>query len=744
MIDRRKTPWGAFMVLLILMAILVYYLCGLFKIPGVSLSNYQEKFLHILQHPFSNWWTEQTLSFMGVALIAWVMLVAWYTNYYRNTHLGAENGTEQWGDVKRLSKTLRDKREENNTLLSRNIAVSNTLLSNRNMLVIGGSGSYKTTSIVAPNLLLASNTNVFLDIKGELLRKFGKYLVSKGILVKSLNLINPEESDRYNPFAYIEKETDLIRLITNMQASVKPPDAMKGDPFWDDGVALYLQAMFYYEWLQSKEEGRQGTLNNILRLVNLENRRVDEEGTTALQVEMDRLAALKGDSYPPVRDYRKLKEGATETVRSIIIMVNAMLRLCEISSIRRILEDDDMDIKSLGLGVGGDPSKKTALFLVMPDNDPSFNFFISMFYTQLFDVLTRTADFECGGFLPIHVRLWADEFYAGPKPNNTEVLMGTIRGRNMSIVPVLQSAAQIKALFTQDKWEIFMDNCAAVVYLGSGPASYSTHKYISDLLGEMTIDTRTDGISKGSHGNSSINNARAGRALMTPAEVKRMPRNHCIIFLEGQYPIYDKKAIPFQTKRWLEAQRMALPKGYKHPVKVIYNEETMSYRTITKKASIQFLDKKDVEFYKMAEKTDETIKVFEMEEKDFLYLNWRKQPPLTEEEISDIFQQAKQQAKKDGRTAEDGSQDVPEDVLAYQALQKAGSGESGKQAVWDLSGSLAECIKRYAKELTDEQMNEILEGMEAGLSEKQVKSYFHLPAEKMNQYKRAYIFGMGN
>ena len=337
MIDRRKTPWGAFMVLLILMAILVYYLCGLFKIPGVSLSNYQEKFLHILQHPFSNWWTEQTLSFMGVALIAWVMLVAWYTNYYRNTHLGAENGTEQWGDVKRLSKTLRDKREENNTLLSRNIAVSNTLLSNRNMLVIGGSGSYKTTSIVAPNLLLASNTNVFLDIKGELLRKFGKYLVSKGILVKSLNLINPEESDRYNPFAYIEKETDLIRLITNMQASVKPPDAMKGDPFWDDGVALYLQAMFYYEWLQSKEEGRQGTLNNILRLVNLENRRVDEEGTTALQVEMDRLAALKGDSYPPVRDYRKLKEGATETVRSIIIMVNAMLRLCEISSIRRIM-----------------------------------------------------------------------------------------------------------------------------------------------------------------------------------------------------------------------------------------------------------------------------------------------------------------------------------------------------------------------------------------------------------------------
>ena len=169
-------------------------------------------------------------------------------------------------------------------------------------------------------------------------------------------------------------------------------------------------------------------------------------------------------------------------------MANAMLRLCETASIKRIFDGDDIDIKSLGLGIDRNPAKKTALFLVMPDNDESFNFLISMFYTQLFDVLLRTADFECGGSLPIHVRLWADEFYAGPKPLNTEKLMGTIRSRNLSIVPVLQSIAQIKAVFPQDKWEIFLDNCAAVIYLGSGPASYSTHEYISKLLGDMTID----------------------------------------------------------------------------------------------------------------------------------------------------------------------------------------------------------------------------------------------------------------
>ena len=142
-----------------------------------------------------------------------------------------------------------------------------------------------------------------------------------------------------------------------------------------------------------------------------------------------------------------------------------------------------MEIRSLGTGAENIPGKKTALFLVMPDNDPSFNFLISMFYTTMFDVLIHTADHECGGALPIHVRLWADEFYAGPKPSKTESLMGTIRGRNISIVPILQSIAQIKALFQQDKWEIFVENCAITIYMGSGPGAKSTHKYISELLG---------------------------------------------------------------------------------------------------------------------------------------------------------------------------------------------------------------------------------------------------------------------
>lgn len=735
MIEKRKTPWWAFIIGLFILLILAYFGCGLLKLDGVTINNYQQKLLYIFTHPFRNWWTKKTPAFMSVVFVAWIMFIAYYLDQNRNYHFGVENGSEQWADVNKLSKTLRDsKNEKNNTYLSERIAVSNNALSNMNMLVIGGSGSYKTTSVLTPNLLLAGMTNVILDIKGDLLRKHGNYLKEHGVKVKSFNLINPEESDRYNPMQYLQKETDVIRLITNMQASVKPPDAQKGDPFWDDGVALYLQAMFFHEWLTAKEENRKPTLNNILKLVNMESKHVgdgEEDDKTELQLEMDRLAELHGDDYPPVRDYRKLKEGATETVRSIIIMVNAMLRLCETSALKRLFEDDDIDIPSLGLGVDGNPNKKTALFLVMPDNDQSFNFLISMFYTQLFDVLIRIADHKCHGSLPIHVRLWADEFYAGPKPTNTEVLMGTIRSRNLSIVPILQSIAQIKAVFPQEKWEVFLDNCAVMIYLGSGPAAFSTHEYISKLLGEMTIDTRNDGVTTGSHGSSSLNNQRAGRGLMTPGEVKRLGRKKCLIFMEGQYPILDWKNLPFETPEWKESERLAGKEGYKHPVRVVYNPKTMTYRTIRNESKFQAIDKKDVAFYKEAEKTDNSIKVCEVNEEEFLYLNFNVEPKPTEEELIQMLIQNRNEMEESKEKPESNNSKVP----------KFGTNKKNtdtKQDEWNLSGSIEQCIIRYASRLNGEQINQILLGLEQGLTDEQVKSYFTLPADKMKQQRNMF------
>ena len=746
MVEKRKLPWGMLAALLVGLLVISYFLSGLTTLDGVTLANWQDKLLYVILHPLQNWWNDLTVTFMGSALIVWIGIVTYLMDYYRNRQVGVEYGSEQWADIKQIQRTLMNKEETKNTLLSQNVAVDNGKLSNMNMLVIGNSGSYKSTTLVIPNALLASMTNVFLDIKGELLRKTGKYLQNQGVTIKVFNLINPEESDRWNPFVYIRDEVGLVKLITNLQEAVKPPDAMKGDPFWDQAVSLYLMSLFSYEWLRQEREKKEhpeqyqaATLPRVLALANLEMQPGTEEGSTRLKERMDRLAKDYGADYPPVRDYRKLKGNmeAQETVSCVILMVNAMLRLCEIPAIKRILESDDMDIKSLGTGADGIPGKKTALFLVMPDNDPSFNFLISMFYTTMFDVLIHAADHEYRGALPIHVRLWADEFYAGPKPTRTEVLMGTIRGRNMSIVPILQSIAQAKALFPQDKWEIFIENCAVLIYMGSGPAAKSTHKFISELIGEMTIDVRNDGRTYGAHGNVNIQNQKLGRSLMTPAAVKRMSRENCILFIEGQYPVFDQKVIPFQIPRWKEMEKLAGEDGYHHSVKVIFDEEKRTYFTIETKKQIQFLSKEQSEAYKEMAKKDDTIYYREIEKEAFLYLNFRKYPKPTEEEITKAFQ-VERQARIDLLK----QQELPEDVKLYQEMEGQESPkeerDSNKQER-DLSGSILDCMERYHTILSKEQKEIMIESLEKGLTEEQVKHLMFYPAEKMYQYQRAFL-----
>ena len=309
--------------------------------------------------------------------------------------------------------------------------------------------------------------------------------------------------------------------------------------------------------------------------------------------------------------------------------------------------------------------------------------------------------------------------------------MGTIRSRNLSIVPILQSIAQIKAVFPQEKWEVFLDNCAVMIYLGSGPAAFSTHEYISKLLGEMTIDTRNDGVTTGSHGSSSLNNQRAGRGLMTPGEVKRLDRKKCLIFMEGQYPILDWKNLPFETPEWKESERLAGKEGYKHPVRVVYNPKTMTYRTIRNESKFQAIDKKDVAFYKEAEKTDNSIKVCEVNEEEFLYLNFNVEPKPTEEELIQMLIQNRNEMEESKEKPESNNSNVP----------KFGTNKKNtdtKQDEWNLSGSIEQCIIRYASRLDGEQINQILLGLEQGLTDEQVKSYFILPADEMKQQRNMF------
>lgn len=727
MTQKRKPPWGMFFIGLVLILIAAYYIAGLFSLDGVTMQNYQDKLTYILMHPFRNWLNNKTSAVMGIALVAWAMFICYYLTYYRDFHPDQEHGVAEWADVAKTAKKLYGKGEEPITRLSKNITVNAKALPNMHILILGGSvilggsGDGKTTSLLIPNILLANMTNIILDVKGDLLKNYGGYLKEKkNVTVKSLNFKDMLQSDRYNPFVYIDNYTDMVELITNIQTSVKPPDAQKGDPFWDDGVGLYLQSLFEYEWLQAREENRVASMPGILELVNRETQKIDEDGTTQLQQDMYELEQRYGKDYPPVRDYRKLKEGASETVRSIVIMVNAQLRLFEIPEIKRIFEGtDDIDIPSLGLGVDGNPEKKTALFLVMPSGDSSYNLFINMFYTQLFTVLKRIADNRRNGQLPIHVRLWADEYYAGPKPLNCETLLGEIRSRNMSIIPILQDIAQIKTLYPNDKWEIFTGNCATTVFLGSGATAHTTHQWVSDMLEDMTIDSRSENLGH-SQGGGNLQMNKAGMKLMTPGQISRLPKDDCILFLKGERPIYDKKNWSFTTESFKEAERIAGENGYKNPVYVTYDENNKKYITTRFESRLNYISQEEFEFYEKKSKKDDSIQTFQMDEEAFLYLNFNETPQPSLRELEKMVQEIKVSKINEEEEEKKREEDTVED-----------------REKWDLSGDIIDCFQRYSGKLSAEEQEEIIKGIEEGLTDQEVKRYFILyGADKMRQYRR--------
>ncbi|MCP1110564.1 TraG/TraD/VirD4 family protein [Lachnospiraceae bacterium PAL227] len=344
----------------------------------------------------------------------------------------------------------------------------------------------------------------------------------------------------------------------------------------------------------------------------------------------------------------------------------------------------------------------------------------------------RVADDEIKGPLPIEVEVMADEFYSGPKPSNPDELLGVIRGRNINMVPVLQSVAQIKALFQGDKWETLFDTCATVCYLGSGPTANSTHKWISEILGKRTIDTRTEGLNRGRNTGDSLNFSKAGLALLEPAEVKRMPRDECIILIEGQYPIYDEKAKPFDT----EAFKQAIELGdYIHPVEAIYDEEKMEYITIQvpERKAFRELGKEEVEYYTEKAKTDPGIKLVSIDKKDMLYLNWNRKPRLSEEEIIALYRSNKKDISKED-LPQDAKRDERENIEDTKEVYR-------NKCSWSLEGSIYECIKRYAVQLSEEELEQIFKGIESGLSEKQIKAYFSLSLQEMEIYRRAYEQG---
>ena len=274
--EKKKQPWALFIGLLVGLLILAYYVSGMFLYDGLTLQNAGDVLADVLAHPFRNYINDATIKCLLVAGVVWMLILAQYMTYNRNFQTGKEYGTGEWLDVRQANKALMDTRNDNNRILSQNLKVGVNRLSNYNMLVIGSSGSFKTTSIMHQNLLQFGAAYVVLDVKGDTQRSLGNAFKQAGYTIKSLNFKEPEKSDRYNPCAYIENENDLIRVVKALQSSVRPPTQATGaDPFWDDGVRLYLQCLFYYEWLEAREHHRTPQMNNVIRLVNLENQKTE-------------------------------------------------------------------------------------------------------------------------------------------------------------------------------------------------------------------------------------------------------------------------------------------------------------------------------------------------------------------------------------------------------------------------------------------------------------------------------------
>ena len=541
------------------------------------------KFNAAIKNPFGHYYNANTLRAVIYGSLIYGMAVLMYVTSRRNLMHGKEYGTARFADIRMVNKALADKDESKNRILSNNVRMStDTSVTglNNNMLVIGGSGAGKTFFIVKPNIMqmMLNNSFIATDPKGEIARATANMLKKNGYNVKVLNLIDMAKSDGYNPFRYIREENDVVKLVTNIISNTTPKETAPTDPFWEKSESMFLQALFYYVWLEMPPNRK--NFQSVLDL--LSEAEVDAKGNDSkLTKKMKQLAKTSKlkQNHPAYKQYMKVIRGAGDTVRSIIISANSRLALLENPQILRILSKDDLHLEELGIGVNGDKHTRTALFCIIPDSDKSYNFIVGMLYTQLFQELYFQADFKNDGKLPIQVTLMMDEFANVALPDDFCSLLSTMRSRRISSIIIIQNLAQIKALF-KDTWETITGNCDTLVYLGGNEKS--THQYISEMLGKSTIDKRSTGETRGVHGSASRNYDVLGRELMTPDEVRNMSNKKCLIFIKGFNPIFDDKYIPFRHKNFSQTEDgggkayvhdPSLNKGSLRPVKLLSEKQ---------------------------------------------------------------------------------------------------------------------------------------------------------------------------
>lgn len=569
------------------------------------------KFNAAIKNPFGHYYNANTLRAVIYGSLIYGMAVLMYVTSRRNLMHGKEYGTARFADIRMVNKALADKDESKNRILSNNVRMStDTSVTglNNNMLVIGGSGAGKTFFIVKPNIMqmMLNNSFIATDPKGEIARATANMLKKNGYNVKVLNLIDMAKSDGYNPFRYIREENDVVKLVTNIISNTTPKETASTDPFWEKSESMFLQALFYYVWLEMPPNRK--NFQSVLDL--LSEAEVDAKGNDSkLTKKMKQLAKTSKlkQNHPAYKQYMKVIRGAGDTVRSIIISANSRLALLENPQILRILSKDDLHLEELGIGVNGDKHTRTALFCIIPDSDKSYNFIVGMLYTQLFQELYFQADFRNGGKLPIQVTLMMDEFSNVALPDDFCSLLSTMRSRRISAIIIIQNLAQIKALF-KDTWETITGNCDTLVYLGGNEKS--THQYISEMLGKSTIDKRSTGETRGVHGSASRNYDVLGRELMTPDEVRNMSNRKCLIFIKGFNPIFDDKYIPFRHKNFSQTEDGG-GKAYIHDPSL--NQGSLR--------PVKLLSEKQINDIKEYKKENEVVHIMDMSLEEILMLD---------------------------------------------------------------------------------------------------------------------------
>nr|WP_326189490.1 type IV secretory system conjugative DNA transfer family protein [uncultured Oscillibacter sp.] len=490
------------------------------------------KLMTVFNNPFQIELCEDSLKTVLVLLLCYGFGIGIYFSTRRNYRRREEHGSAKWGDARAVNKKYCQTPKSENKLMTQNVSIGLNAKKHRrnlNTLVCGGSGAGKTRFYCKPNLMQCNSSFVILDPKGEIVRDVGKLLEAKGYEIKVLDLISMEKSHCYNPFVYLQNDNDIQRLVTNLFKSTTPKGSQSNDPFWDTAASMLLLALVFYLHYEAPEDEQ-----NFAMVMEMLRAGVIEDEEEPRPSPLDNLFSeleYENPDHIALKYYHSYHSGSAKTLKSIQITLAARLEKFNLESLASLTSTDELELETLG-------EKKTALFALIPDNDTSFNFLVSILYTQLFQQLFYSADHIHGGSLPIPVHFLMDEFANVSLPDDFDKILSVMRSRSVSVSIILQNLAQLKALF-EKQWESIVGNCDEFLYLGGN--EQSTHKYVSELLGKSTIDTNTYGKSEGRSGSYSTNYQISGRELLTPDEVRMLDNRYAILFIRGERPVLDFK-----------------------------------------------------------------------------------------------------------------------------------------------------------------------------------------------------------